>query len=138
MAGRASGRPGWRRRSLAKCMSCRGRAQSRVARWIVLLGIGLGVSIYISRAADPKPGEPASGPRSPREELATFRVLAGFRVELAACEPDVIDPVAMTFDERGRIFVAEMRGYPNGGRGVGDISSGRVRCLTDKDNDGTF
>src|SRR5438046_2774564 len=67
-----------------------------------------------------------SRPLSPKEELATFSLPAGFRAELVAAEPDVIDPVSMAFDERGRLFVAEMRGYPNGGRGTGMISSGRI------------
>ena len=67
-------------------------------------------------------------PLSPKREQATFAVPEGFRVELVASEPDVVDPVAMAFDERGRIFVAEMRGYPNGGRGTGVIRSGQIRC----------
>src|SRR5262245_29638595 len=65
-------------------------------------------------------------------------MLPGFRAELVACEPEVVDPVAMAFDERGRIFVAEMRGYPNGGRGTGTITSGRIKCLTDTDGDGYY
>ena len=78
-----------------------------------------------------RPATPPKGPLSPREELATFKVPKGFRVELAACEPDVIDPVAMAFDENGRLFVAEMPGYPNGGVGTGKITSGRIKMLED-------
>ena len=36
---------------------------------------------------------------SPKDELATFKTLPGFKVEQVAAEPDVIDPVAMAFDE---------------------------------------
>jgi putative membrane-bound dehydrogenase-like protein len=86
-------------------------------------------------AADPKP---PVGPLSPKEELATIRVPKGFRVELVACEPQVIDPVAMAFDEDGRIFVAEMPGYPNDGVGTGTITSGRVKLLEDRDGDGFY
>jgi putative membrane-bound dehydrogenase-like protein len=75
---------------------------------------------------------------TPKEELATFRVPQGFRVELVACEPNVIDPVAMAFDENGRLFVAEMPGYPNGGVGTGNIHSGRIKRLEDRDGDGFF
>src|SRR5713101_1662142 len=82
--------------------------------------------------------EPPGGPLSPREELATFRVPKGFRVELVASEPDVVDPVAMAFDEDGRLFVAEMRGYPNGGVATGTISSGRIKLLEDRDGDGFY
>ena len=42
--------------------------------------------------------EPA-GPLSPKEALKTFKVASGFKVELVASEPDVMDPVAMAFDE---------------------------------------
>lgn len=79
-----------------------------------------------------------SEPLTPEKERATFQLPKGFRVELVACEPQVIDPVAMTFDERGRIFVAEMLGYPNDGVGTGKISSGRIKLLTDKDGDGFY
>jgi putative membrane-bound dehydrogenase-like protein len=81
-----------------------------------------------------------SKPLAPEKEKATFQLPKGFRAELVACEPNVIDPVSMAFDERGRIFVAEMRGYPN--EGVGDrdgkITSGRIRLLEDRDGDGFY
>ena len=41
-------------------------------------------------------------------------VPSGAEVELVAAEPDVIDPVAMRFDEDGRLWVAEYRDYPLG------------------------
>jgi putative membrane-bound dehydrogenase-like protein len=84
------------------------------------------------------PGTPPKGPLSPKEELATFKVPKGFRVELVACEPDVVDPVAMAFDENGRMFVAEMPGYPNGGVATGKITSGRIKMLEDRDGDGFY
>src|SRR6476660_3928046 len=77
-------------------------------------------------------------PLTPKDELATFKTLPGFKVELVACEPNVIDPVAMAFDERGRLFVCEMIGYPNGGVATGKENRGRICCLTDEDGDGSF
>lgn len=53
-------------------------------------------------------------------------------VELVAAEPDVIDPVAMAWDEAGRMYVAEMRDYPLGPAG------GTVRLLEDRDGDGRY
>ena len=96
--------------------------------------------IVLLSAAPPKSDAPLtnSKPLSPAEERASFQVPKGFRIELVASEPNVVDPVAMAFDERGRIFVAEMRGYPNGGRGTGVISSGRIKLLEDRDGDGFF
>src|SRR5437870_12211228 len=75
---------------------------------------------------------PAGEPKSPKEELATFKTLPGFKVELVASEPDVIDPVAMAFDEKGRLFVCEMIGYPNGGVATVKENRGRIRCLIDE------
>jgi putative membrane-bound dehydrogenase-like protein len=95
--------------------------------------------IGLAVATDPKPDAPPAGPLTPKEELATFRVPKGFRVELVACEPEVIDPVAMAFDEEGRIFVAEMPGYPNEGVATGEkITSGRIKMLEDRDGDGFY
>jgi putative membrane-bound dehydrogenase-like protein len=73
---------------------------------------------------------------SPKEELATFRIARGFRVELVAAEPDVVDPVCLAFDEDGRLYVGEMHGYPNEGLGTGTITSGKIRLLEDRDGDG--
>ncbi len=94
--------------------------------------------VATSEAADLKPGAPTAGPLPPREEQATFRLPKEFQIDLVAAEPDVIDPVAMAFDENGRIFVAEMRGYPNGGRATGTITSGRIKLLEDRDGDGVY
>ncbi len=80
----------------------------------------------------------AKGPLSPKEELATFKLPEGFKAELVAAEPDVVDPVAMCFDEKGRIFVCEMRGYPNGGVGTGKETRGQIKCLEDRNGDGVF
>lgn len=45
----------------------------------------------------------------------------------------VVDPVAIAWDERGRIYIAEMRDYPNS---TDPARRGRVRLLTDTDGDG--
>ena len=51
-------------------------------------------------------------PYSPEQAIETFRLAEGFRIELAAAEPDVQDPVAIAFDPDGRLFVVEMPEYP--------------------------
>jgi mono/diheme cytochrome c family protein len=48
---------------------------------------------------------------SAQEELKTFKIAPGYRVELVAAEPLVHDPVAITFDPDGRLWVCEMRGF---------------------------
>ena len=104
-----------------------------------LIGL-IGLFATIPAADPPMPGVAGKGVAalSPREEQATFKLLAGLKIELVAAEPDVIDPVSMCFDERGRLFVCEMRGYPNGGIGTGNETRGRIKCLTDKNGDGVF
>ena len=74
------------------------------------------------------------GNLAPADALKAFETEPGFTVELVAAEPLTIDPVALAFDERGRLFVAEDRDYPTGspdGRPLGVIA-----LLEDTDGDG--
>ena len=81
----------------------------------------------------------------PQDVSKTFAVQHGFRLELAAHEPDVADPVDACFDENGRLYVAEMHGYPfsheptrlNPGGG-GKYNAGVIRLLEDTNGDGRF
>jgi putative heme-binding domain-containing protein len=57
----------------------------------------------------------------------------GFRVEVVASEPDLVNPVAMTFDEKGRIWVTESVEYPRHASGPG---RDRIKVLEDTDGDG--
>jgi putative heme-binding domain-containing protein len=77
-----------------------------------------------------KPPGPAL---SPAEAIAQMKVPEGFSVELVAAEPDIANPVAMTFDERGRIWVTESFEYPRHEPGPG---RDRVKILEDTDGDG--
>lgn len=75
---------------------------------------------------------------SPAEALKAFRTEEGFQVRLVAAEPQVIVPVAMTFDERGRMWVAEMTGYMPDTSGTGeDIPNGKIVILEDTNGDGS-
>ena len=73
-------------------------------------------------------------PESPAEALASFEVADGFRIEQVAAEPLVQDPVAMAFDEQGRLYVIEMCDYSEQDK----ERLGKVRVLTDEDGDGRF
>jgi putative membrane-bound dehydrogenase-like protein len=88
------------------------------------------------RAADPKPTGPNS-PLTPEQAIATFRVEPGVRVEIAASEPATADPVAIAFDERGRMYVVENRGYPTG-PGSNAPPAGVIALLEDVRGDGHF
>lgn len=70
----------------------------------------------------------------PKDALGTFEIRPGFQLKLVAHEPDVVDPIAMAFDERGGMYVIEMRGYSE----RREDRLGRIRYLQDKDGDGRF
>ena len=76
-------------------------------------------------------------PREPADALKSFQTQDGFRMELVACEPQVTSPVAAAYDEDGRLFVVEMRDYPNPLK-PGERPLGRVRRLEDRDGDGVY
>jgi len=61
----------------------------------------------------------------------------GVTISLVAAEPDVVSPVALTFDPAGRMYVVEMRDYPYG-FGPERKPGGTVRLLEDTDRDGKF
>lgn len=87
-----------------------------------------------------KPGQfkvPSSDPLTPEQALKSFRLVDGFRIELVAAEPLIEDPVAMSFDAVGRIYVAEMRGFTLDVDGTGEFEKvGRISILEDVDGDG--
>jgi putative heme-binding domain-containing protein len=74
-----------------------------------------------------------NAPRSAAEAIRAMTVPPGFQVELVAGEPDIVNPVAMTFDERGRIWVTESLEYPRREPGPG---RDRIKILEDSDGDG--
>lgn len=76
-------------------------------------------------------------PLKPEQSRKAFRVAPGLRIELVACEPQIESPVAMAFDEDGRLLVVEMRDYPNGPP-KGQPPQGRIRILEDRDGDGPY
>jgi putative membrane-bound dehydrogenase-like protein len=77
---------------------------------------------------------PRVPPTEPDKALATFHLKPGFRIELAAAEPLVVDPIALSFDENGRCYVVEMRDYSE----RRPERLGRIRRLEDTDGDGRF
>jgi len=80
---------------------------------------------------------PVLSPVSPEEALKTFEVAPGLKVELVAGEPLVASPCAMAFDRKGRLFVAENRGYPIGPK-EGEKPAGVIALLEDTDGDGVM
>jgi putative membrane-bound dehydrogenase-like protein len=71
----------------------------------------------------------------PVATLKTCEMHSGLDISLFAKEPDIVDPVALCFDEDGRVFVVEMRDYPYG-FGAERNPGGSIRLLEDTDGDG--
>ncbi len=75
----------------------------------------------------PEAGKPAM---KPEETAKAMTVPDGFAVQVFAAEPDVHQPIAIQFDDRGRLWVAEMYSYPNW------KAEGNDRLLVFEDTDG--
>lgn len=109
----------------------------RKAFWICLcIGIGFTQTTglhaeddFIPRAQSVKPG-PAL---SVKDAIAKMTLPKGFRVECFASEPDLVNPVSMAIDEKGRVWVTESLEYPRREPGVG---RDRVKILEDTNGDG--
>jgi putative membrane-bound dehydrogenase-like protein len=79
---------------------------------------------------------PAKTPAlSPADAQKKFTIPEGFEIRLFASEPDVVNPVAMTWDARGRLWVLELYEYPLGAP-AGTKPRDRIRILEDTDGDG--
>ncbi len=74
-------------------------------------------------------------PLSPAEAQKRFVLPEGFEARLFAAEPDIINPVAMTWDERGRLWVVELYEYPLGAA-PGTKPRDRIKILEDTKGDG--
>ncbi|WP_435010603.1 PVC-type heme-binding CxxCH protein [Tundrisphaera lichenicola] len=105
------------------------------------LALALGSSLWMASTAQaqrdpsiPHAQDRPPGPAlSPEEAIRKMKVPEGFQVELVASEPDIVNPVAMIFDERGRVWITESLEYPRKSAGPG---RDRVKILEDSDGDG--
>ena len=76
---------------------------------------------------------------TPSEELARFKVPAGYRLELVVGDPIIKEPVAVAFDGNGRMFVAEMRAFMQDLEGTDQrAKTGRVSMHWSSKGDGVF
>ena len=80
-----------------------------------------------------KPAQPVvEKPFPPAEAARTMQVPKGFNVTLFAGEPDITQPIGFCIDDRGRLWVAEAKNYPDKKAGKND----RIIILEDTDGDG--
>lgn len=73
-------------------------------------------------------------PLSPEESMKLVQVPVGFDLELFASEPMIVNPIAFTWDEKGRLFVIETVDYPNEVRK--ESGDDVIKILEDTDGDG--
>lgn len=88
------------------------------------------------KIAPPKPIEP---PPLPDDfELPELKVPVGYTVELVAGPPLVEHPMMASFDDRGRLFVADSAGLNLDKNELEQQLPNFVRMLEDRDEDGRF
>ena len=83
---------------------------------------------------DPDRPVAMSPPLSPEKAASQMKVPAGFRVELVAGEPEVVQPIAYTMDDRGRLWVVENTNYPD----APGVAKDRVLVFESTKGDGKF
>ena len=87
-----------------------------------------------TKPTTPHNQDSAPGPAlEPADAMRRMRVPKGFQVDLIASEPMLVNPVALCFDDRGRVWVTESVEYPRMSPGKG---RDRVKVLEDTDGDG--
>ncbi|HYE30678.1 MAG TPA: PVC-type heme-binding CxxCH protein [Methylomirabilota bacterium] len=74
-------------------------------------------------------------PLSPEESMKRLVTFPGFEVNLVAAEPEIVKPIWLTWDERGRLWIAETVDYPNDMRPLGE-GRDRIKICEDTNGDG--
>ena len=92
-------------------------------------------TIAISDYVPPPGAQRLQVPLTPDASLKHWQVPPGFELQLFAAEPDVVNPIAMAWDERGRLWVVETIDYPNDKQPEGQ-GNDVIRILEDTDQDG--
>src|SRR6266481_872127 len=104
-----------------------------VATWVVAAGRAADFpAIYNSEVNS------NAAPPSPPEALATLKLPPGFTATVFAAEPDVQNPIAMTWDARGRLWIAENYTYAERAKKFDLHLRDRILIFEDKDGDGRF
>jgi mono/diheme cytochrome c family protein len=82
---------------------------------------------------------PAVVRQTPEAEQQMFLLPPGYKIELVLADPDIEDPVAVTFDGNGRMYVLEMRSYMRDVDGTGALDpTSRITRWEDTDGDGKY
>ncbi|MBM4004804.1 MAG: DUF1080 domain-containing protein [Planctomycetes bacterium] len=111
----------------------------RVVAVLLLAICALLFESVLSAQGRPQPEFGQLYPHAGLEAAAAARAMKlpdGFQVQVGAAEPDVRQPIAMTIDERGRVWVAEAYEYPR--RAKEGEERDRILIFEDTDLDGSL
>jgi putative membrane-bound dehydrogenase-like protein len=75
-------------------------------------------------------------PLAPKDSMRYTQVPADFDLQLFAAEPNVVKPIYIAWDERGRAWVVEARDYPHGLVPEGEPGKADIKICEDTDGDG--
>lgn len=73
---------------------------------------------------------------SPEESMKLIQNPVDFELKLFASEPDIVNPIAMSWDEKGRLWVVETVDYPNSFKEMSGQANDRIKICEDTDGDG--
>ncbi|MCH8922278.1 MAG: hypothetical protein IIA67_03895, partial [Planctomycetes bacterium] len=106
---------------------------SRLAYTLLILTLLIPTMTAAEEPALPKDG------LTPRQAVAKMTLPKGFQTKVFAAEPHCVQPFAMCFDDRGRLWVSENMHYQTRGSHLkaGDAKS-RISIYEDTDGDGRF
>ena len=109
-----------------------------VCRWFAVVWLA---SLSLAKADDfppvvNSPSEAHLKPMDAAEVANTLQLPAGFQATLFAAEPEVQNPIAMTFDPRGRLWIAENYTYSDRSQRFDLSMRDRVLVFEDSDGDG--
>src|SRR5688500_13911839 len=79
----------------------------RIPAGLAMMGAILGSALGAQPAFQPVDTQTSGQPLTARESLSRLRLPGGFKLTLAAAEPDVRQPIAIAYDDRGRLWMAE-------------------------------